>query len=236
MHHDQDGWMNRYHQDRAFWVHDGDAARPHVVIPGGLHSSGYFNSDRVAETPFFLDFAAADLVELAQRTGLDPASIDRVVGPAESAATIAHDIARNIVEKTGFGPRYGRGKPLCKFAYAEKAPDGSRFFPRAELGGGESVIVCEDVLLTGRNADATARAAAAGTEVLPFFLALVNRTGRTEIHGRRIVALIHHDLPVWEPGDCPLCKKGSLAIDPRPHENWHRLNAGYRSLADAIGK
>ena len=228
----EEKWIKEYHNARAFWIHDYDPKRPHVVMPGNLHSNGYFNSDPVAETPFLLGLAIEDLAELMIRAGVDLAQIDRVVGPFESAATIAHDLARIIVKKTGFGPRYGNGKQLCKFAYAEKDERDVRLFPRAEIRPGEQVLVCEDVLLTGRNAVATATAAeACGATVLPFFIALVNRTGQDEIHGKRIIALISRALPMWGVTECPLCAKGSEAIDPKPRENWARLNAGYTNIA-----
>lgn len=223
--------MKIYHQARAFWMHDRDPSRPHALIDG-WHSEGYFNSDPVAEIPFILDQAIQDLVEKMREVGVPLGDIDRVICPFESADTIGHDLARVIVEKSGFGPRNVQCKPLCKYAYATKEPDNTRIFPRSAIKPGERILIAEDVLLTAGNAHATANAAEkAGAQVLPYYVALVNRTGREEIHGRRIVALINKHLPMWRAHECPLCAKGSEAIDPKPRENWDRLNAGYTDIA-----
>jgi orotate phosphoribosyltransferase len=91
---------------------------------------------------------------------------------------------------------------------------------------GKSILLCEDVLTTGGSVDRAAIATTkAGGIVLPFILALVNRSGLTEVSGKRVVALINRSMPIWEPGDCPLCRQGSEVM--RPKENWGALNAVY---------
>ena len=86
----------------------------------------------------------------------------------------------------------------------------------------------EDVLTTGGSVDLTAEAVTnAGGVVLPFVIILVNRSGLTEVNGKKIVALIDRPMPMWTPDECPLCKQGSEALRPKGTENWDRLNAEY---------
>ena len=93
-----------------------------------------------------------------------------------------------------------------------------RFLPR------RSVLLCEDVLTTGGSVDLTSTAITnAGGIVLPFILVLVNRSGLTEVSGKKIIALIDRPMPMWAPGNCPLCNMGSEAL--RPKDNWAKLNA-----------
>jgi hypothetical protein len=87
-----------------------------------------------------------------------------------------------------------------------------------------TVGISEDVLTTCGSIDLTATAVTnAGGIVLPVILALVNRSGLTEVSGKKIIALIDRPMPMWTPDECPLCKVGSEAL--RPKDNWAKLNA-----------
>lgn len=88
----------------------------------------------------------------------------------------------------------------------------------------QSIALCEDALTTGRTVRRTADAViGAGGIVLPFVLVLLNRSGLTEVNGRKIIALINRPMPTWTRKECPLCKQRSKAI--RPKDNWELLNA-----------
>jgi hypothetical protein len=66
---------------------------------------------------------------------------------------------------------------------------------------------------------------AVGGVALPYIAVLVNRSGKTEVGGRKFVALINREMSVWKPDECPLCKRGSAALRPKGKENWAALNA-----------
>lgn len=219
-------WMRQYRAKGAFWVHDGNPRRPHAILTaeklgGKRHSSGFFDSELVMEDSFVLDKAALDLVRLLEKRGLKLNSVDRVVGPAKGAITLAHDVARRIS-----GSR-SCSRP-CFRSYAEKETDGDGkrtfVFKRTAVRSGDRILLVEDVLTTGESVGLTAEAVIrAGGIVLPFVGVLVNRSGSEEIGGKRAVALVDHPMPAWAPEKCPLCKGGSTAI--RPKENWAVLNA-----------
>ncbi|MBL1434489.1 hypothetical protein COB87_002910 [Candidatus Wolfebacteria bacterium] len=217
-----DGWISQFKERGALWLHDGNSKRPHALLTSGMHSDGFFNSELVMEDSIFLNNACSYLVELLQQDNLDLSSVDRVVGPAMGAITLANDISRNL------GLRRSRS---CLRAYVEKEMDGNKkimVFKKTLIRSKERILIVEDVLTTGGSVELTAAAITkAGGTVLPFVAVLVNRSNLTEVGGRKIIALINRPMPMWTPKKCPLCKKGSEAIRPKGTKNWNRLNTSY---------
>lgn len=216
-------WIEEYQKKGAYWLHDGNKKRPHALLTSGLHSGGFFNSGLVAEDPFLLDYACGDMVQLLEQQGVRISKIDRVVGPAMGAITIAHDVTRHI--------RTISGRP-CFSSYTEKglaeSENGRMLFRRTSVKPGETVLLVEDVVTTGDSVNATSKAVAdAGGIILPFVLAIVNRSGLFEVGDKKIIAIIDQPMPSWTSRMCPLCKMGSEAIRPKEKDNWARLNAAY---------
>lgn len=219
-------WTECYKDKGALWLHDGNVKRPHALLTSGKHSNGFFNSELVMEDSELLNRASSDLVALLFESGLKIYEVNRVVGPAMGAITLAHDLARQITLMRGLNVL-----PPCLRAYTEKeeTSTGVRMvFKRTKIWEGEGVLLCEDVLTTGGSVGLTASAVTeAKGEVLPFLAILVNRSGLSDVSGKKIVALIDQPMPMWSADDCPLCKQGSEAIKPKDAKNWMRLNATY---------
>ncbi len=221
MHRDTKGWIAEYQRKGALWIHDGNPKRPHALLTSGKHSSGFFNSGIVMEDTTLLDQASSDLVEILREKGLILDGVNRVVGPAMGAITLAHDIARHIA-------RLNDGNKPCLSGFTEKFEAAGKMmvFKRTNLNPSELILIVEDVLTTGGSIELTATAVAASCcYTVPFVAVLVNRSGLREVNGKKVVALIDQPMPIWEPDDCPLCKEGSEAIRPKGRENWARLNA-----------
>lgn len=216
-------WVGVYEDRKAFFLHDNNPNRPHPKLSAGDHSNGFANSDFVIEDPEILDQAAADLVELLVATGFDLDSVDRVVGPAMGAITLASFVALHI------GVKRGRS---CLCGYAEKDPadpaQKALLFNRTQIAPGDRILSVEDVLTTGDSVERMgALIAGKGGIVLPAVLSLVNRSGLTKVGTNRvIVSLIDKHMPKYPPADCPLCKMGSTALSPKG-ENWGLLTAVY---------
>jgi orotate phosphoribosyltransferase len=218
-----DGWVSEYQKRGALWLHDGNSRRPHALLSSKKHSDGFFNSELVMEDPCLLDEASQDLVELLMMHGLNINGVDRVVGPAMGAITLAHDIARHISRKRSRS---------CLRAYTEKELMGNgstlMVFKRANLHPTELVLMVEDVLTTGGSVELTSAAVAVWLGyIVPFVAVLVNRSSLTAVNGKKIVALIDCPMSTWMPDECPLCRERSEAIHPKGRENWARLNASY---------
>ncbi len=222
MYRDADAWISEYESRNAFWIHDGNPRRPHALLTSGKHSNGFFNSELVMEDANLLDEAAFDLLKILARNGLSVQNVDRVVGPAMGAITLAHEVARHIGRKRGFS---------CLRAYTEKEESEAgkiMVFKKTVIRPDEQVLPVEDVLTTGTSVDHAAEAIrGAGGVVVPFVAVLVNRSGLTEVRGKKIIALIDREMPMWKPHECPLCAQGSEALRPKENENWSRLNANY---------
>jgi orotate phosphoribosyltransferase len=216
LHRSPDQWREIFTKTTAIWLHNGQAERDHALLTSGNHSDGFMNSEMFMEHPMLLDEAAADLVGMLFREGLVPQRVDRVVGPALGAITIAHDVARNMERESGHRvPR--------SYAEQHEQEHSEGFkrrwmsFDRTRVLTGESVLLVEDVITTGgsvkRAMDAVVEE---GGTVLPYVTALVNRSGLDEVHGLKIVSLTDFHPNQWPPNECPLCGMGSKAVKPKP--------------------
>lgn len=215
------GWIDAYQKRNALWIHSSNPKQPHALLRSGKHSSGFFNSRLVISDEALLLDAASDLLELLANIGeAEGLDVDVVVGPQTGATKLSELISIVVQEYTGED---------CLWASPAKSEiDGkkSMVFSSIDLAllRGQSVLLCEDVLTTGGSVDLASDAVTkAGGIVLPFILTLVNRSGLTEVNGKKIIALIDRSMPMWQPEECPLCKDGSEAIPPK--DNWARLNA-----------
>ncbi|MEI7719863.1 MAG: hypothetical protein WCI89_01490 [bacterium] len=170
------------------------------------------------QDPALLAEACSDLLKLAVRAGVDPKNINWVVGPAFGAITIAYELARRI---------FYLHERSCFSGYCEKVgedPERRMIFTRVSFQPDEVVLPCEDVITSARSALLMTDAAKAqNASVLPFLLALVNRSGITNAGEMKIISLINHPLSDWQPEECPLCRDGSEAV--RAKYDWHRLTA-----------
>jgi len=217
----QEEWIKIYQNKGALWLHDGDPKRPHALLTSLKHSDGFFNSELVIEDSGLLDQAASDLVQLLELDGLHPKSVDRVVGPAMGAITLAHDIARNISRVS---------REVCLRGYTvkvgEKPNQTMQLDDRVQIRPGERILLAEDVITTFGSVQAAGDVMITrGAEILPYAAALVNRSGQAHFGHIKVIALINKKMTNWEAHECPLCKEGSEAIKPKLAGNWKRLTA-----------
>ncbi len=229
-------WMQRCAKHGALWCHNGKPDRPHALLTGGNHTDCYFNIGVVGENPSLLDDAAADLVDLLVHRGLELHTVDRVIGPAMGAITLADAVARNISKPRDSDDPSNR-KPRkfdvpCLTGYTEKRVrrEGDRdikimLLSRLKLRPNERVLIVDDVRSRGHTANLTAQAVTdAGGTVLPYRGMLVNRSGEQKVDGIELVALVSKKkFPMYPPDECPLCKAGSTALRPKESDNWEWL-------------
>ena len=212
----EDKWIEIFKEKNAFWLFDrnGNPKNPHALLTSGKHSDGFFNGGIVSADAKLLDQAAGELVMMFGYP--EYSNVDMVVGPAMGAITLAYAVASHIANNKMNG---------CLTAYVEKSVDGKKMeFKRAEIAKGTKVLLVEDTITTGGSVEKTEEAVKeAGGEVLPFVLALVNRSGLKEINSKKIISLIDRKISAWDPKDCPLCKGGSEAIRPKEKDNWAKL-------------
>lgn len=215
-------WIKEYKEHAALWLHDGNARRPHALLTSGRHSDGFFNSSLVTQDPRLLEAACGELLDLAQEHGVNCWFAERVVSPAMGAITLGYELARQVTHRRGH---------VCRCSFAEKTGEGASAtfaFKRVTVSRDELVLAAEDVITSGGSTEKVFDAAlAAGGRPVGCVVALVNRSGLTNVRGLPIIALINRKMDDWAPSECPLCARGSEAIRPKDAENWKRLNAEY---------
>lgn len=222
-------WVRQYEAKKALWIHDGNPKRPHALLTSGKHSNGFFNSRLVIPDEVLLREAVSDLLKLFVFHGGDIGVVEGVVGPQTGATKMSEYASDQITAYT---------RRECFWASPAKSENHgikSMVFTQEELTflPGQQVLLYEDVLTTGGSVDLTTTAIInAGGIVLPYVLVLVNRSGRTEVSGKKIIALINREMPMWGAEYCPLCSEGSEAIPAKDPTNWTRLNAIYEAKGE----
>ncbi|MBA3789121.1 hypothetical protein H0X32_01845 [Patescibacteria group bacterium] len=219
---DSSYWIDQYQRKNALWIHDGNPKRPHALLTSGKHSNGFFNSGLVIPDEVLLQEATSDLLEIFGQCGGEISKVQAVVGPQTGATKLAELMSKHVAARTG------RECFWASPAKSDQAGERSMVFSDDDLDllFHRSVLLGEDVLSTGSSVDLTARAVIeARGFAQAFVLVLVNRSGLTEVSGRKIVALIDRPMLMWTKEECPLCPASSEAIPAK--DNWARLNAPY---------
>jgi orotate phosphoribosyltransferase len=228
--------MKEFEKRGAFWEYNRDKPeQPHVILSGGDHSDGFFNSLALAVDPRLVGEISRCLVAKLNDTESGATEkIDRVVGIARGGIVLAYDLAREIGAKS---------EQPCLTGYVEKNEAG-RWQPSFSPKIHERILLCDDVFTSG----ASFRGAIACLEFLrpepfiwPKILVLFNRSPNVYCDGRLVESLIHRSLTNWSPPYCRLCADGSKADqDCRCRGlgaiNWFRLTRypRPRSLLSAV--
>lgn len=207
----QKQWIDCLSDLGALWIHDKHPERPYALLTSGNHSNGFFNMTKVMEKPELLAQAVAEIIE---QNPLE-AKPDVVVGSALGAITIGHEFAKQLG---------------AKFAFTEKNDDKTAMvLKRFNIEKGTKVLVVEDVASTGSTTRKTIKTLEdAGAEILPTIFLLVNRSGKPDLDGKTLKALIDYPMPIWEPGKNPFTEDGQEKVPAvRPKENWDALTKKY---------
>ncbi|MDO5716524.1 MAG: orotate phosphoribosyltransferase [Tissierellia bacterium] len=164
----------------------------HFGLSSGKHSDVYVQCAKATEYPEDGAIIAARIKEKLDAAGIE---VDVVVGPAMGGIIIGYELAKALNVRSMFTER----------------KDGEMCFRRGfAVQPGEKVIICEDVVTTGKSSMETAKAIEAmGGEVVGIG-AIVDRT--KEQPPLPVYASIKIDANLFEPEQCPLCEKG-IALD-----------------------
>lgn len=218
MHFTPKQWDQRLSELQILWSHDGNPKRPHALLTSGKHSNGFFNGGVLLfDYPRLARLMCEDFVKREFVENFATAyKLDRVIGPAFGAISLASNIA------DAFDVGY------C-FTVSEGEGDGKKFAVEKRFNvEGKVLLPTEDTITTtGSIVKSIAAAEAKGAVVLPFITAICNRSGLTEVNGRKIIAVVDKPMESWMSEECPLCKDGSHAIRPKEAGNWAALSIQY---------
>lgn len=171
------------------WLSTSGALRAgHFLLSSGLHSPAYVQCALLLQEPSRARRLGA---ELARRLARFRA--DCVLSPALGGLIIGHEVAAAL------------GVP---FRFAEREGEGLALRRGFALRPGESVVIVEDVVTTGRSSVETARVAHRHGAEVRALGSILDRTGDRPALGFPFVRLLRLELPSYRPETCPLCVEG----------------------------
>lgn len=216
-------WKQEFIKRQAYWKHDGNPKSPHVELRSGLHSNGFFYGQKVVADNALLQQIAFELIHKFHDENIATFySTFAFVGPQTGATKLAEALKNEAVKKTG--------KPA--FRFASPAKQGKRenrsmvFAPaEASLVQRKYVTLCEDTISTGGSLLLVQNALLMlEARIQSCVLAIVNRSEKEMVLGKKIIALINEPMPQWKKDECHLCRQGSKVIS-NPKDHWDELNA-----------
>jgi orotate phosphoribosyltransferase len=168
----------------------------HFLLSSGLHSAQYLQCARVLMDPRIAADLGARLAAQLKAVGVTP---NAVVAPAMGGIVVGHEVAR------GFG---------CRSLFTEREGATMTLRRGFSLERGETVVVVEDVVTTGRSTrEVMAVVEAAGARVVGV-ASLVDRSSGQAGFEVPFETLLRVAVETWSPAACPLCAAGSVAIKP----------------------
>ena len=168
----------------------------HFLLSSGLHSARYLQCARVLMDTKIASDLGVRLAAQLKAKGVTP---DVVVAPAMGGIVVGHEVAR------GFG---------CRSLFTEREGTTMTLRRGFALEKGETVVVVEDVVTTGKSTrEVIAVVEAAGARVIGV-ASLVDRSSGKAGFTVPFEALMPIEVETWDAASCPLCASGSTAIKP----------------------
>ncbi|MBN2585487.1 hypothetical protein JXA59_02460 [Patescibacteria group bacterium] len=232
--HTHPGYENLLREGGYLWERPKDAVStvPHVILPvSKLHSTGYFWSP--VDNPSLMRTIAYELYDMLVSKGVLYDKLSIIVGPERETAPLVTLLTLCIQE-------HGRAQRQVKMCLTQKREEGTNNEHQrmteqcsTSLPNSGQILVVENAVATGSTAIHTVEAIQRhadqiGTpiEILPVIGCILNRTSRQSIQiGERtfkLVAYLNRRFSDWPADQCPLCRAGSPAVDPR--EDWAKLS------------
>jgi orotate phosphoribosyltransferase len=173
----------------------------HFLLSSGRHSNRYFQCARLFQYP---DKAAEALSGVAEGLKNDMKAgrikIDAIVGPAIGGIIAAYELGRQL------------GLPAF---FTERDETGAMSLRRGfEVEPGQSILISEDVVTTGKSSLESARVLeAAGAKIAALVCVVDRRAPGVELPWPLYAACMV-DAGNWEAADCELCKQGIPIVKP----------------------
>jgi orotate phosphoribosyltransferase len=160
----------------------------HFLLTSGLHSSMYVEKFQVLQYP---EYTESLCKALAERFAGD--QVELVIGPVTGGILLAHETGKALKTKAIFAERED-GKMTLKRGF--------------EIPAGARVLVVEDIVTTGSSVREVLSLVKEKGGLPVGVGLLVDRSGGRVHFGVKTAALLELDVPVFQPQECPLCKKG----------------------------
>jgi orotate phosphoribosyltransferase len=160
----------------------------HFRLSSGLHSPTYVQCALLLEHPRNA-VAVGEELALAVRS-MKPS---KIVAPALGGVIIGYTVAQSLGVPFIFTERKGGEMTLRRGFHIEP---------------GESLVIVEDVVTTGKSTRETAAVLASRGGRVAGFASILNRSGKENPFEAPYVSLLSLDLEAHEEARCPLCARG----------------------------
>jgi len=168
----------------------------HFQLTSGLHSNQYFQCAKVLQYPNHSTVLCSDIASRFSKS-----AIDVVIAPAMGGIVVGQEVGRLLGARTLFTER------------KEGLMELRRGF---EIRKGERVLVCEDVVTTGRSVFEVIKIVRGFGGAIVGVGFIVDRSGgrvKFEMEeGGMQHSVLQMDVVTYKPDACPLCKQG-LSVD-----------------------
>jgi orotate phosphoribosyltransferase len=162
--------------------------RGHFLLTSGLHSDVYFEKFALLARPDILsDLVGRLVLPYRQRR------IETVLGPTLGGAIIAFEAARQLG---------------CRAVYAEAEGDKRVLRRGFSLAPGERVLICDDILTTGRSVHEVVDLTEGYGAKIEAISLLLDRSGGATYFKYPLHTLASVKAETFEPSACPLCHGG----------------------------
>ena len=168
----------------------------HFLLSSGLHSPQYLQCARVLMDTRIASDLGARLAALLKAAGVHP---NVVVAPAMGGIVVGHEVAR------GFG---------CRSLFTEREGTTMTLRRGFTLERGETVVVVEDVITTGKSTREVLAVVEAAAAKVVGVASLVDRSSGQAGFEVPFEALLRIGVETWSASACPLCAAGSVAVKP----------------------
>lgn len=159
----------------------------HFGLSSGKHSNVYMQCALATEYAEDAEVIANAIKAKLEENNIHP---DVVVGPAMGGIIIGYELARSLKVRSIFAER----------------KDGEMCLRRGfKIEKGEKVLICEDVVTTGKSSLETAKVIEEQGGIVIGIAAIVDRSkDATPIP---VYSAYKLEAEIYEPEDCPLCKE-----------------------------
>lgn len=165
----------------------------HFRLTSGLHSANYFQCAKVLQYPAHAEKLCALIAERFRSE-----KIDAVLAPALGGIVVGQEVGRLLGVRSMFAERKDQIMQL------------RRGF---EVGPGERILVCEDVVTTGGSVREVIEIVENLGGVVAGVGIIVDRSGGTATF-ENFFAAMTMQVVTYKQGDCPMCKEGIWVEKP----------------------
>lgn len=165
----------------------------HFKLSSGKHSDAYVQCAKLTMHPVYAEATAKVIADKVRDL-----EVDLVVGPAMGGIVIAYELARQL------------GTPGI---FSERENDEMAFRRGFAIQPGQKVLVCEDVITTGKSSMETVRLIESFGGQVVGLACIVDRSQPSQVP-LSIYSALKLEIKTYDPGACPLCDQGLELVKP----------------------